>query len=307
MVEYYRKHTTREPLTRLTTSQSDDVWAHTNNSHDLASLIAEFDLDANIVDDVRDQRELTRVESNDSGVYVFLRTLGKEHDGHVVSVPMLAVITPHAFVTAAPHVPFTPSHINDNWLTTTTDRSGLLLSVILDTVTAYEARVLSTGDTVAKIRTRLKTHEVNNDDFIMFVSIEDNLNQYHQNLDGLLSVMRRLHENRLNLFSTQDLETIDDVILHIEQLLVAIKSYVHGVGSIQNAYSTIANNRLNHRMKTLTVFTVLLTLPNVFYGMYGMNIALPFQDAPWAYTAIVGITVLLILVISIVAKRLRLF
>ena len=60
-------------------------------------------------------------------------------------------------------------------------------------------------------------------------------------------------------------------------------------------------------MKTLTVFTVLITLPNVFYGMYGMNIALPFANAPWAYAAIVGFTFVLILAVFMIAKKLRIF
>ena len=79
------------------------------------------------------------------------------------------------------------------------------------------------------------------------------------------------------------------------------------INSIQNAYSTIANNVLNQRMKVLTAITILLAIPNVFYGMYGMNIALPFQGEPWAYPVIVSFTVALIGVIYIVAKKLRLF
>ena len=119
--------------------------------------------------------------------------------------------------------------------------------------------------------------------------------------------MRRLRENQQVGFTAHDIEVIDDISLHIEQLVVAIKSASQTVSSIQNAYSTIANNRLNHRMKALTVFTVLLTLPNVFYGMFGMNVSLPYQEEPWAYTAIVGLTGVLIVVIYAIAKRLRLF
>ena len=60
-------------------------------------------------------------------------------------------------------------------------------------------------------------------------------------------------------------------------------------------------------MKVLTAITILLAIPNVFYGMYGMNIALPFQGEAWAYPVITGFTVLLIGIVYIFAKRLRLF
>ena len=60
-------------------------------------------------------------------------------------------------------------------------------------------------------------------------------------------------------------------------------------------------------MKTLTVLTVLIALPNVFYGMYGMNVPLPFEKEPWAYGAIVLFTVLLIFLVYSLAKRFRVF
>ena len=76
---------------------------------------------------------------------------------------------------------------------------------------------------------------------------------------------------------------------------------------LRNAYSTIANNTLNHRMKTLAVLTVLITLPNVIYGMYGMNVALPFAEQPWAYMAIVVFTILIILIAYLLVRRLKVF
>ena len=41
-------------------------------------------------------------------------------------------------------------------------------------------------------------------------------------------------------------------------------------------------------MKTLTALTLLIALPNVFYGMYGMNIGLPYQEYPLAYPIIIA-------------------
>jgi len=48
----------------------------------------------------------------------------------------------------------------------------------------------------------------------------------------------------------------------------------------------------------------LVALPNVFFGMYGMNVELPFQHTGWAYEAIVSLNVLVItLIIYIVRKK----
>ena len=92
------------------------------------------------------------------------------------------------------------------------------------------------------------------------------------------------------------------------QLLMAVESYSGRVESIRSAYGTVANNTLNQRMKTLTVFTVMIALPNLFYGMYGMNVdGLPFHDMPWGYLFVLGLSVFITLLTFAIAKRLRIF
>ena len=56
-------------------------------------------------------------------------------------------------------------------------------------------------------------------------------------------------------------------------------------------------------MKTLTVLTLLVALPNVFYGMYGMNVALPFAEEPWAYGFVVLFTILVVIAVFVLAKK----
>ena len=307
MVEYYQKVTPNEPLTRLRSARSEHVWVHSNGVQDLLELVDRYDLNRNITLDVRDEREMARVEANGDSVYVFFRKLTKERDGHASSGPVLAVLHPDVFLTLSPHTNFSPQHLDGALLPSTDNQGALLLALLLHTVTEYEHRVHDAAGKIEHIRNRLRTHEVSDEDFVLFVAIDDNLNHYHQNLEGFLSVLRRLRESKRKLFTDTDLESLDDIILYVEQVMAAIGSYAKSVSSIQNAYSTIANNRLNHRMKALTVFTVLLTLPNVVYGMFGMNVALPFQKETWAYGGIVSGTALIIVVIYAVAKRLRLF
>ena len=148
--------------------------------------------------------------------------------------------------------------------------------------------------------------EVRNQDFVEFVAIEDGLNDYRSSLEGMLSVLEQLQLNRRQLFTTDDLDALSDIAWHVKQLLVAINASTHTINSIQNAYSTIANNVLNQRMKVLTVLTILLAIPNVFYGMYGMNIALPMQQHPWAFPVVVGVTLLLVGLAYLVVRRVRL-
>lgn len=307
MLYYYQKHTAHEALRKVDTHPVRDVWVSGTEvrNGDIDEVVDRFKLDKNTVRDVLDQDELPRIEYEPNTLYVFVRTPHRNGHGEVVTSPMLLVVQESAFITlsndgfVAPEKIVEPSRIEDI--------PTLLIATIAAVVGDYEELIHKTGKYITDTNRRLQTHDVNNKDFIRFVTIENNLNTHHTNLSGILAVLQRLKENRYDLFNAGDHELIEDISLHINQLLVAVASHNQAVTSIRSAHSTIANNTLNQRMKTLTVLTVLIALPNVFYGMYGMNVTLPFAEEPWAYGAVVLFTIMLILFVYLLAKRFRIF
>lgn len=305
-VEYFEKRSNSERLDQVNQSRAD-TWVHVSCSPSQTMEAAEkFSLNPNIVRDVADARELPRVEFSKDLEYVFIRLPVGSAD-KAETAPLLMVLNSSRFITVSVHSKFSPLS-TDVFLTTTTNQtSGLLPSVIASSMVEFERRIHELADSIGVAKKRLSQYEVQNSDFVEFVAIEDSLNEYSSSLKGLSTVVLRLQENTHKIFKSRDLEQLADISLHIRQLLLAIDSNTQTIASIQNAYSTIANNVLNQRMKLLTTITVLLAIPNVFYGMYGMNLALPFQREPWAYAGIMGITVLLILLVYLLAKRFRLF
>lgn len=308
-MEYYQRRSAREsfePVTRPYVEQM--VWVHVPDKKvDITQLAQTYGLDANIVRDVYDRHELPRSEYKNAVQYTFIRTPASAGARTDATVPLLVIIKQGHFFTISPSAPLAPSRIVQ-FLASNTDRpAALFVATLASVVAEYETRVNGLEEKIASARKRLRSHEVKNADFIEFVTIDDRLSEYGGNLEGLAGITQHMLANRHQLFSARDLEAIEDIALHTKQLLASISASSTTISSIQSAYSTIANNTLNQRMKMLTVITILLAIPNVFYGMYGMNVALPLQDEPWAYPAITGGTLLLILLVCILAKRYRLF
>ena len=182
----------------------------------------------------------------------------------------------------------------------------LLLSLIYTIVSEYGGLVNHTSDVVHTMKYRLRSHEITNKDFYRFITIEDNIAIYKYNLRAIISLIERLRDNQ-DIASNHDMiEAIDDILLYVRQLLASVESSEHSVASLYNVYSTVANNTLNLRMKTLTIVMLVVTVPNIFYGMYGMNVALPFANEPWAYWFVLGITVVIMLLIVILVRRSKL-
>lgn len=307
MLKYYVKRSDGETYQQVTTPPDENVWIHGEgvDETDLRLLEHTYGMNYNLLRDVLDVNELPRVESHEDGLYVFVRTAQRGKHGQVVTTPVLLAVqgTVFANVSIASVTDYklaTPVLTAQHNATT----NSLLLGMFATVISEYEELMHRTARYIFNTGRRLRTHEVTNQDFITFVTVEDNLNEYRLNLSGMLVVAERLRET---LHDPADKESIEDILLYIRQLLVSIESHSQTVTSIRNAYGTIANNVLNQRMKTLTVFTVLIALPNVFYGMFGMNVPLPISDQPWAYSSIVIFTVIVTFGVYALAKRFKVF
>lgn len=308
MLSYHVRRTLEEDFEEVSKPlHTRGVWLHGAKvtNEEVERAIAQYQLDGNIVKDVFDRNELPRIEYDERRtLYMFLRVAWSTRAGEVRTAPLLAVASEHNFVTLSRTQLCHPDEIISKRPTIRSDDTiSLLLSTFANVVTGYEALINRTADILSSTKGRLRKHEATNDDFLHFMTIEENLAIFSYNLSAMLGVAERLRADTNTRLSAKEYEALDDIMLHIEQLIASVSMLERTVTSVQGAYSTVANNTLNQRMKVLTIITLLVTIPNVFYGMYGMNLELPFAHERWAYGAVVGFTVLLMVLLMVLIRR----
>ena len=70
--------------------------------------------------------------------------------------------------------------------------------------------------------------------------------------------------------------------------------------------SSVLDNRLNNVMKTLTSITLIMAVPTVISGIYGMNLnseGMPFAASPFGFAMICGIIVVVCIIMLAFLKR----
>jgi magnesium transporter len=237
MVGYFERRSLTEKLTQAQRMHKNG-WINLTGSLDATRVSKALSLSANIVRDVLDIHELPRAEFSDGVEYIFTRIpFGQTDSGK--TAPFLIAISGGHYITISPHVKFSPLEVSDYLFSTTERPAGVFAANLAYIISQYEQRVHLLTEQISDARRRLSRHEVENSDFIKFVAIEDTLNEYRSSLEGMSRVITQLLENRRHLFKTRDLEALEDVDLHIRQVLVAISSSTHTISSIQNAYSTL--------------------------------------------------------------------
>lgn len=307
MLHYYAKKSFNEEPQLVDMAPAERAWVYGSEVTDeeLAQLADHYQLDAGILNDVRDRHELPRAEYSKGVLYVFIRTPYITGRGVIRTTAFLAVLKGSMLITLSRKKYITPRDFFAQARVDMKSTKHVFLQLVSFVINQYGEYIHATGKYVRGTEQRLRTHEVTNKDFIKFVTVERDLNEYKTNLTAMQVLLNRLHENRHDTFVDADCEYIEDMTLLVNQLLVSVDSHSHAIDSIRNAYTTISNNILNQRMKTLTLLTLLVALPNVFYGMFGMNVPLPFANEPWAYAAITGFTILLVTLAFVVVRRIR--
>lgn len=293
MITYFYKNIRSKRLNTLQEYQSGTwVCVEEPTTEELQYLIRRFSLDEGNVRDVLDDDEMPRLEKEGELTYIYVRYAYKGDDTQLVTAPLLTIIGKDLFITIAFYkLPRLQRFINGKIEFSTTQRTKLFLQIMTQVFDQYDVYINDISKQIKAIRSRLKSHEISNQHFINFVLIEDELNEFISALVPTTAILRRLMLGRhIPLFS-EDEDLVEDLLLSNEQSIEGCRSAAKSIVSIREAYSTIASNNLNRTMKILTAATMLIALPNVFFGMYGMNVDLPFAEEWWAYSMVILVTI----------------
>ncbi|WP_367295564.1 magnesium transporter CorA family protein [Levilactobacillus yonginensis] len=136
------------------------------------------------------------------------------------------------------------------------------------------------------------------------------LSNLQQSLAYFVSATRNNAMMVVNLNSTpfgkqlsdKNNEHLADAVIEARQTseMTAIEADV--VDRISNTFNNVLNNNLNDTMKFLTIWSLVLTIPTIVTGFYGMNVKLPFANdaVSWVFTVL-----LMLGVMGLVAMMLR--
>ena len=107
-----------------------------------------------------------------------------------------------------------------------------------------------------------------------------------------------------DLIEVEALPYFQDLYDHLVRVLDQVDLYRDLVASTLEANLAVTSNSLNAIMKRLTAFTVLLMVPTLIAGIYGMNFRfMPELGQEWGYPAVLLIMAVSVLMLVIFFRR----
>lgn len=308
MIKYFYKSLRTEQLQELEKPQRG-TWVHAEapTEAELEALATRFKLDTGYLEDALDEDEMPRLERDQDQSYIFIRYPYRTKEGDMDTAPLLVMFDSEVLLTVSPfHLPAVDSLLRSRTSFATTQRAKLLLLILSNISEQYESSIALTSRKIKSIRTRLRNQGITNNDLIDFVILEDELNEFLASLLPTNATLRRLLVGRYIPLFEEDQDIVEDLLLNNEQSIEAIRSNLRSISNIRDAYTAISSNNLNHTITMLTLATILVALPNVFFGMYGMNIPLPFQKDAFMFPVLLIFNALLIIGIVTYTRKRRL-
>lgn len=305
MITYYYKSLRSKQVKELTAYQRGSwVYVEAPKQEEIAYLVKNFGLDESLIMDALDEDEMPRLENTETHTYLYMRMAYPSRRGELDTVPLMFVFTNDSVITISlKRLVCLDTFMSGRVDFATTQRTKLILQIIHELVEKYDVYITGISKQIKTIRSRLRGHEINNQDFVDFVTIEDELNEFLSSLLPTNATLRRLLLGKIVPLFEQDQDLVEDLLLSNEQSIEACRASIKTIVNIREAYSSINSNNINRTMKILTLATVMISLPNIIFGMYGMNVLLPFQQNHWAFLiVVVFVLFLLTIVISLLRK-----
>ena len=140
---------------------------------------------------------------------------------------------------------------------------------------SFERQLVNLRRSVHKDRAKLR--KIGNQEIVRFVNYEHKLNDMVAAVLPTNVVQQVMNGSYMNVFA-DDREMVDDLRIDNTQVVESARALLKTIQNVRTSAEAILTNTLNNRIKTLTVLTILLTIPTIVSSLYGMNVSLPLAD-----------------------------
>ena len=167
----------------------------------------------------------------------------------------------------------------------------------------YYLRVMDRRRIIIEQRIQEETEDA---DLIDLHELESNLVYFATSIRANGVVLDKLTRyGRIKQYP-EDKELLDDVLVENKQAIEMTTIYRDIINGTRELMTTVINNRLNNVMKFLAAITIVMAIPTIISGIYGMNVSakgMPLANTPYGFEIVCGIILLVSILIALILKK----
>ena len=253
-----------------------------------------------------DEEETSRIDSEDGQTLIIVDTPAMERDetGVVYStLPMGIIVTEKHIVTVCLKETSVVRDLQDGLVkdVRTQQRTRFILNILLLVAKRY-LQYLKQIDKTYNYMERQLYKSQRNKELIQLLDLEKSLVYFNTSLKANEVTLEKILRGRIVTLYEEDHDLLEDVLIEVRQAIEMAQIYSSIISGMMDAFASVISNNLNVIMKVLTSITILMTVPNIIFGYFGMNITggLPLDQFWWVPLLM---SVAIIVVLAIILKK----
>ncbi|MDD7380631.1 MAG: magnesium transporter CorA family protein [Succiniclasticum sp.] len=233
-----------------------------------------------------DKEEKSRTELDEDQLLVvidipFLRS-NKDYD----TMPLGIIITPEVIVTVCLESNAVTADFNAHTFRNfcTYKKTRFLFQILYKSATLYLKYIRNIIRRTDDLEQHLRQAMENSKLFSM-LDLQKSLTYFTTSLrsnymvtEKLLRLRTTAQSQKLVRLYEEDEDLLEDVIVEYKQAIEMVEMYGHILNSMMEVFATIISNNLNLVMRFLASITIVLAIPTLISGLWGMNVPVPFAE-----------------------------
>ena len=255
-----------------------------------------------------DEEESSRIELQDGYTLILVDIPSTEirHDKEsYTTIPLGIILTGDVIATICTEdTPVLQAFLNNRVKEFSTKKKLRFVYQIL-----YRISVLYQSDLriIDKMRTEIEERvgeDTEEEDLIALHELESTLVYFATSLRANGVVLDRLTRYKRLEQYPEDKELLGDVIVENKQAIEMTSIYRDIINGTRELMSSVIDNRLNNVMKYLTSITLVMAVPTVISGLYGMNVeGIPLGKSIYGFGVVCLITLIVCILTMVILHR----
>ena len=263
------------------------------SAEELAIVSRETGIEIDYLSYPLDPDERSRFEREDGQLLIIMQTsyrLGEESDIPFDTVPLGIMHTDHCLVTVcAQENPVVRDIVSGLMKTVhTAKKNRLTLQLFLRNAQRFLIDVRQINKQVDRTEDRLES-STQNKELLELLRLEKSLVYFMTALKANELMMERVKRDRIMEMYEEDADLLDDVLIENLQAIEMVGIASNILTSMSGTFASVINNNVNQVVKLLTVTTILVAIPTLITGVFGMNVPIPLQEHPYMFAVVLAL------------------
>ena len=256
-------------------------------------------LDEDFLRNSLDLDERSRMEIEDGNTLIITNLPIMTEDGCFDTLPMGIIYTPTSIMTVCSKDNNILSSFNENtaYSFDTRNKTEFMLKILYRSVKFYLKYLDIINRTTEDIEGELQK-ATNNKALFQLMEIQKTLVYFSTALKDndivLQKIMRMTKSTSLNYLKTteEDIDMLEDVIIDTRQAIEMVDMHRMILEAMMEGFASIINNNLNQVMKFLAAITIIMSIPTMIGGLWGMNVPVPYGSNTYGFMIVVALSII---------------